>query len=401
MGGVERCRRRARIADARAGSSGTGRRPTARRRSALDQAHRDVEPAALLAGVVDRDHVRVLDRRGEARLAPEALAEPRVRRERRRDHLQRALGGRARCAGAVDDAHPTRGRPPPRSGGRRTPRPRRGPSPDPGPVPVRVGSSLTPSRAACSGRAPAPSGSARRPRGSRRRSPRPRRRSSSVIPPDASSPTRADAESRASTAARRPARSMLSSSSRSAPASSAATPPPRGRGTRPRPAGSEPSRARAHRLGDPARQGGVVLLDQDRVVEAHAVVVPAPGGDGGLLEGAQARGGLAGVEDARARARRRPRRSGGPSSRPRRGGRGSSAPCARRRAAPGRSPAIIATSAGVRSRHSPSSASCVERPRPGLARRPRRRPRGRTPRRAPSARSAPGPRPRRAPRPRR
>jgi hypothetical protein len=42
----------------------------------------------------------------------------------------------------------------------------------------------------------------------------------------------------------------------------------------------------------------VVLLDQDRVVEAHAVIGPAAGGDRRLLQGAQARGGLARVEDA-------------------------------------------------------------------------------------------------------
>ena len=45
----------------------------------LHVAHRDVEHAVRLAGVVDRDDVRMLERRGDLRLAEEALAEPLVR----------------------------------------------------------------------------------------------------------------------------------------------------------------------------------------------------------------------------------------------------------------------------------------------------------------------------------
>ena len=52
------------------------------------------------------------------------------------------------------------------------------------------------------------------------------------------------------------------------------------------------------RLGHPARQRGVVLLDEDRVVEPAAVVHAAARQHRLLLERAQARGGLARVEDA-------------------------------------------------------------------------------------------------------
>ena len=61
--------------------------------------------------------------------------------------------------------------------------------------------------------------------------------------------------------------------------------PRRGRGTRPRPRRSgSPLRARVHGLGEAAGEGDVVLLDQDRVVEAHAVVAPAAGEHRRLLQ---------------------------------------------------------------------------------------------------------------------
>ena len=43
--------------------------------AALHVAHRDVEQVVDLAGLVDRDDVRVVDRGGQLRLAQEALAE--------------------------------------------------------------------------------------------------------------------------------------------------------------------------------------------------------------------------------------------------------------------------------------------------------------------------------------
>ena len=51
---------------------------------------------------------------------------------------------------------------------------------------------------------------------------------------------------------------------------------------------------------DAARDAHVVVLDQDRVVETHAVVRAAAAADGVLLERAQAGRRLAGVEDRRA-----------------------------------------------------------------------------------------------------
>src|SRR6185312_11878407 len=71
----------------------------------LDVAHRDVELAVRLAGLVDRDHVGVLDRRRHARLALEALPEPRVAGQLGGDHLHRDGPTQAHLLGAVDDAH--------------------------------------------------------------------------------------------------------------------------------------------------------------------------------------------------------------------------------------------------------------------------------------------------------
>src|SRR5690348_4507282 len=56
----------------------------------------------------------------------------------------------------------------------------------------------------------------------------------------------------------------------------------------------------ADRIGDAAGRGNVVFLDQDRVVETHAVVVTAAAAHGVFLGEAQTRNGLAGVEDLRA-----------------------------------------------------------------------------------------------------
>ena len=59
-----------------------GRRLLAQR-AAGDQLHHQEEAAGLLADVVDRDDVRVVERGGGARLAQEALARLRRRRARR------------------------------------------------------------------------------------------------------------------------------------------------------------------------------------------------------------------------------------------------------------------------------------------------------------------------------
>jgi hypothetical protein len=76
----------------------------------------------------------------------------------------------------------------------------------------------------------------------------------------------------------------------------------RQRQVRPRGAGA------AHRLGDPAGERRVVLLDEDGVVEAGAVVDAAAVRDRRLLEPPQPRRGLARVEDLRHPARSAHRR---------------------------------------------------------------------------------------------
>ncbi len=73
---------------------------------ALDVAHRDVELPVLLARLVERDHVRVLDLRRDLRLVLEPLAERRVGGQVGRDQLQRHLPVQPDLGGAVDDPHP-------------------------------------------------------------------------------------------------------------------------------------------------------------------------------------------------------------------------------------------------------------------------------------------------------
>ena len=109
-------------------------------------------------------------------------------------------------------------------------------------------------------------------------------------------------------------------------------------------------------LRDAARGGDVVLLDQEGVEEAHAVIGAAARRDRRLLQLAQARRRLAGVEDARRSSRRPPRHSGRSGSPPRRGGRGSSARCARRRGSSGPGRGRPGSRPGTSWRHSPSAA---------------------------------------------
>ena len=60
---------------------------------AVDEAHRDEKPTARLARLVDRDDVRVVERRGEPRLAEHPLAEPLVGAELEPEQLQRDRPG--------------------------------------------------------------------------------------------------------------------------------------------------------------------------------------------------------------------------------------------------------------------------------------------------------------------
>ena len=83
-------------------------REPVRERLAGDQLHHQVERLALGAGVVDADHVRVVELRGDARLALEARRDlgPVVpRRDDRRDQLHRDFAAELRIVGAVDGAH--------------------------------------------------------------------------------------------------------------------------------------------------------------------------------------------------------------------------------------------------------------------------------------------------------
>ena len=81
-----------------------GLEPLGQRR-ALEQFHGDEQHTAVLADLVDLTDVRMIDRRGRTRLAPEALARSLVVGERRhRLQCDRAL--ELLVARGVDDTHP-------------------------------------------------------------------------------------------------------------------------------------------------------------------------------------------------------------------------------------------------------------------------------------------------------
>jgi hypothetical protein len=70
------------------------------------EAHRDVQQAVGLAGLVDRDDVRVVDQRGEPRLAREALAERGIGPVLGRDQLECHRAPERHLRREVDGAHP-------------------------------------------------------------------------------------------------------------------------------------------------------------------------------------------------------------------------------------------------------------------------------------------------------
>ena len=72
---------------------------------AAHEAHREEERAVELARVVDRDHVRVVERRRQARLAQEAVAEVGVARQLGHEHLQGDGPAEVHVLGAEHDAH--------------------------------------------------------------------------------------------------------------------------------------------------------------------------------------------------------------------------------------------------------------------------------------------------------
>ena len=74
---------------------------------ALDVPHRDVQDAVGLAGVVDRDDVRMVEAGGDLGLADEALPERVVIGELGTEDLQRDLAAQSDVLGQVDDRHPS------------------------------------------------------------------------------------------------------------------------------------------------------------------------------------------------------------------------------------------------------------------------------------------------------
>ena len=74
-------------------------------RRAVQQLHHDEMLALVLADVVDRADVRVVERRGGARLAPEAFERLAVVRADPRAGTSARRAAEAGIFGAVDDAH--------------------------------------------------------------------------------------------------------------------------------------------------------------------------------------------------------------------------------------------------------------------------------------------------------
>ena len=72
-----------------------------------DVAHHDVCAVAVEPGLVDRDHVGMLDRRRGAQLAQEPAPRLRIVEALGRDDLDRDVAPEAVLAGAVDHAHAT------------------------------------------------------------------------------------------------------------------------------------------------------------------------------------------------------------------------------------------------------------------------------------------------------
>jgi hypothetical protein len=78
---------------------------TPAQRLALQHFHHEKRMAVVLADVVQRADVRVIQRRRRACLALESLQSDRIARERVGQKLHRHLPSETRVLGAVDDAH--------------------------------------------------------------------------------------------------------------------------------------------------------------------------------------------------------------------------------------------------------------------------------------------------------
>ena len=77
----------------------------ARQRAALEQLHRDERAALVLVHLVDGADVGMVQRRGRARLAQEALGRLRIVRAVLRQELQRHAAGQLDVLGQIHDAH--------------------------------------------------------------------------------------------------------------------------------------------------------------------------------------------------------------------------------------------------------------------------------------------------------
>ena len=97
MGDVERAGDLAEEVDAWSGASGAVVEPRLKV-GALDVAHGDEEDAVDLAGLVDRQDVRVVDGRRHLRLALESRAEVGIVRQLGRQDLEGDLAAEAGCS---------------------------------------------------------------------------------------------------------------------------------------------------------------------------------------------------------------------------------------------------------------------------------------------------------------
>jgi hypothetical protein len=107
-GFTSRCTRPGHLLDDRHRARGN-ERPLSREHATqvwpVDIAHRDEELILCLAGLEDRDDVRVVDRRGEARFTREARAELHVVGVARRKQLQRDVAPESLVSREQHDAH--------------------------------------------------------------------------------------------------------------------------------------------------------------------------------------------------------------------------------------------------------------------------------------------------------
>src|SRR5438270_10577418 len=105
---VRRVERRRYLGDHRSGAGGRHRtleRQELSKVVSVDVAHRNEQRVAFLAGLVDRDDVRVLDQRGRAELAFEPSSEGPILGQGWSDELEGHASSQRALLGEVDDTH--------------------------------------------------------------------------------------------------------------------------------------------------------------------------------------------------------------------------------------------------------------------------------------------------------